>query len=500
MALPTQGEPMMPAPSQRGAAKPKKATPVDPTMALPAHGEPMMGAPPKPAGRSGTAKPGKAGAAKAGAAKAGAAKAHNAGPADAAKSNKAGQAKSHKEPPAKPGASKGKGSAVQSTSSASGSPGRPGRVYGKERSGKTPVRPMRPSSEDGGSALRSAFDRFRGGGGGNGGSTGSGKGGGLGDPRRTVRIVLRVLAGLLVVLLVASIAGYFWINGRLTANDKVLVDYEGRPADSAGQNWLLVGSDSRKGLSKADRRRLATGRAVGQRTDTMMLLHIPDDGRPLLISLPRDSYVPIHNKGRNKLNAAYAFGGAPLLARTVEEVTGLRLDHYMEVGFAGFVDIVDAVGGVNICVKQPLKDPKAGINLKKGCQDMDGGTALGYVRTRVTGGLPDLDRAQRQRQFFAAVVDKASSPGTLINPFKMVPLATSATDSVSVGPTTSAFNLLSLGLAMGNKPITTSVPVTPADVPGVGSVLQWQRDKALSLFNALKNGTPVPKDALTTEK
>ncbi|SDH85283.1 cell envelope-related function transcriptional attenuator common domain-containing protein [Sinosporangium album] len=310
--------------------------------------------------------------------------------------------------------------------------------------------------------------------------------------------MVRLLAGLLVLLLVASIVGYFWINGRLAANDKVLADYEGRRDDTAGTNWLLVGSDSRKGLSRADRNRLATGRAAGQRTDTMMLLHIPDDGRPVLVSLPRDSYVPIHNKGRNKLNAAYAFGGAPLLARTVEEVTGLRIDHYMEVGFAGFVDIVDAVGGVNICVKQPLKDPKAGINLKKGCQDMDGGTALGYVRTRVTGGLPDLDRAQRQRQFFAAVVKKASSPGTLINPFRMVPLATSATDAVVVDGGTSAFNLLSLGLAMGGNPITTSVPVTPANVPGVGSVLQWQRESALRMFNALAEGKPVPKDVLNS--
>src|SRR5690606_40438367 len=167
------------------------------------------------------------------------------------------------------------------------------------------------------------------------------------------------------------------------------------------------------------------------------------------------------------------------------------------VGFAGFVDIVDAGGGVHICVKQNIKDPKAGINLKKGCQDMDGGTALGYVRTRATGALPDLDRTKRQRQFFSALVKKASSPGVLLNPFTALPLASAATDSVQVDNGTGAFDLLGLGLAMGDSPVTTSVPVasTPT-LPGIGSVVQWNREQALKLFGALKEDRPVPKSVL----
>ncbi len=317
-------------------------------------------------------------------------------------------------------------------------------------------------------------------------------------PKRPGRLIVRILIGLLVVLLVLAVGGYFVINSRLNRIE-ALTDYDGRPADTPGTNWLLVGSDSRAGLTKAQRRKLATGSSVGRRTDTMMLLHIPDTGdRPTLVSLPRDSYVPIDGHGSGKLNAAYAYqdGGPKLLAKTVEKVTGLRIDHYMEIGFGGFVGIVDAIGGVEINVKQAIKDPKAGIDLKKGLQTMDGGTALGYVRTRATGAIPDFDRTQRQRQFFSAVVKKAASPGVLINPFRSVPLALSATDSVAVGEESGAFNLLSLGLAMGDNPVTTVVPVGSLPTIDGQAVVKWDTAKALRMFDALAQDKPVPKDAL----
>lgn len=317
-------------------------------------------------------------------------------------------------------------------------------------------------------------------------------------PKQPGKLIVRILIGLLVVLLVLAVGGYFVVSSRLTKID-ALTDYDGRPADTPGTNWLLVGSDSRAGLTKAQRRKLATGRAVGRRTDTMMLLHVPDSGdRPTLVSLPRDSYVPIDGHGSDKLNAAYAYsnGGPKLLSKTIEQVTGLRIDHYMEIGFGGFVGIVDAVGGVDINVKQAIKDPKAGIDLKKGLQTMDGGTALGYVRTRATGSIPDFERTQRQRQFFSAVVKKAASPGVLINPFRSVPLALSAADSVAVGQETGAFNLLSLGLAMGDNPVTTVVPV--GSLPNINGqdVVKWDTAKALRMFRALAQDKPVPKDAL----
>ncbi|MEU8268589.1 LCP family protein [Sphaerisporangium sp. NPDC049002] len=355
------------------------------------------------------------------------------------------------------------------------------RVYGKPRSGQAPIRPLsspetpktHPSGGPG-----AAEPKARG-------------------PRRTGRLVVRILVILLVVLLVLGLVGFFWINSRITSVES-LTDYDGRPAATPGEDWLLVGSDSRAGLTAAQRKKLATGRAVGKRTDTMMLLHIPSGGgKPTLVSLPRDSYVPIDGHGSDKLNAAYAFGGPKLLTKTVEKVTDIRVDHYMEIGFGGFVGIVDAIGGVNICVKQNIKDHKAGINLKKGCQDMDGGTALGYVRTRATGALPDFDRTQRQRQFFGAVVKKAASPGVLVNPFRSIPLAMSATDSVAVDPGTGAFDMLSLGLAMSGDPIATAVPVGSLPTINGASVVKWDTERALRLFKALAEDKPVPEDVLT---
>nr|BFE85085.1 LCP family protein [Planobispora longispora] len=382
-------------------------------------------------------------------------------------------------------------------------PGRPTRddtvpravsqVYGKARSGTNPVRPLKgpddspmasPSGPPGGkggvrmpNAIRSKGPK---------------------GPRRPGRLIARILAGLLVLLLVLAVAGYFTIDGQLKRIE-ALADYEGRPADTPGTTWLLVGSDSREGLSKAQRRKLATGNSVGRRTDTMMLLHIPDgDGRPTLVSLPRDSYVPIDGHGSDKLNAAYSFkdGGPKLLAKTVEKATGLRIDNYMEIGFGGFVGIVDAIGGVEIDVKQSIRDPKAGINLKKGVQTLDGATALGYVRTRATGSIPDFERTQRQRQFFSAVVKKAASPGVLLNPFTSIPLAFSATDSVAVGEETATFDLLSLGLAMGDNPVTTIVPFSGFESINGQEVVRWDRDKALRLFRALAQDKQVPKDVL----
>ncbi|XVQ86093.1 LCP family protein [Microbispora siamensis] len=365
------------------------------------------------------------------------------------------------------------------------------KVYGKPRSGDTPVRPLGGSRHEAGDQAGAPH----GGGGGPRGRDGSVRGGGRG-PRRTGRIILRVVVVVVVLLLVAAVAGYFWIGSRLRPVES-LTDYDGRPAETPGQDWLLVGSDSRAGLTAAQRKKLATGKAVGKRTDTMMLLHIPESGRPTLVSLPRDSYVPIEGHGSGKLNAAYAFGGPKLLAKTVERVTGIRIDHYMEIGFGGFVGIVDAIGGVNICVKQDIKDPKAGIDLKKGCQDMDGGTALGYVRTRATGAIPDFERTQRQRQFFSAVVQKAASPGTLINPFTSVPLALSAADSVSVDPGTGLFDLLSVGLAMREGPLATAVPIGSLPTIGGQAVVKWDTQKALRLFEALAADKQVPKDVIT---
>ncbi|MGH3911296.1 MAG: LCP family protein, partial [Pseudonocardiaceae bacterium] len=147
---------------------------------------------------------------------------------------------------------------------------------------------------------------------------------------------------IVLLLLVAGLTVY--VDQSLTRVD-ALADYPDRVANTPGTNWLIVGSDSRAGLTPEDAAALATGDeagAGGQRTDTIMLLHIPafgSGGVATLVSLPRDSSVPVPGQGRLKLNAAYSIGGAPLLMQTVETVTGVHLDHYAEIGFGGFAGI-----------------------------------------------------------------------------------------------------------------------------------------------------------------
>src|SRR5262249_52150005 len=168
---------------------------------------------------------------------------------------------------------------------------------------------------------------------------------------------------------------YFFLDSRL-ARSKVLVDYANRPAAGAGTNWLITGSDSRAGLTRAQKRHLHTGSDAGHRSDTILILHIPSNGgRAVLISLPRDSYVNIPGFGQNKINAAYAFGGPRLLAKTVQNNTGLRIEHYIGIGFGGLVNAVDAVGGVRMCLPAPIHDQASGLNLKAACQTLDGAAA-----------------------------------------------------------------------------------------------------------------------------
>jgi LCP family protein required for cell wall assembly len=315
-----------------------------------------------------------------------------------------------------------------------------------------------------------------------------------GRPRRPRRWGRRIGVVLLVLVLLLVGLGV-WVDSRLNRVE-ALTDYAGRPAATPGADWLVVGSDSRQGLDAQRRRQLGTGQAGGRRADTMMLLHIPRGrGKPTLVSLPRDSYVPIPGQGRNKLNAAFAFGGPPLLARTVEQATGIRLDRYMEVGFDGFASVVDAVGGVQICPKTAMRDPMAGLNVKAGCQLASSKTALAYVRARHSG-RGDLDRVVRQQEFLGSLVDKATSPGVLLNPFKSFSLLQAGTDAVAVDQAAHVWNLIRFPFAMrdiaGGGGVATTVPVAGgASIDGVGSVVQWDRERALALFEALQHDQPV---------
>jgi|GEM_PF-730042 len=314
---------------------------------------------------------------------------------------------------------------------------------------------------------------------------------------KTFSRVLRTLK----IGLVAYVLFFAWLAFDTShALQKTKAMPHHRIANTAGTNWLLVGSDSRRGLSFQDMKVLRTGMDnTSQRTDTIMVVHFGGKGRASLISLPRDSYVVIPQhmyKGQvvgeyhNKINATYSIGGAPLLVATVERNTGLHIDHYMEVGFAGIRDLTDAIGGVDMCVPRHYVDKNSGLNIDKGCQTLDGKTALAYVRMRYADPRGDIGRIQRQQQYLGAVLHKVATPGVLLNPISMTHLSKATTGALVLGKDDGVTDLGRLGIAMRSlmkgKGAVKTVPVaTASGFAGGQSVVLWNEQQAKALFQSL---------------
>jgi LCP family protein required for cell wall assembly len=306
---------------------------------------------------------------------------------------------------------------------------------------------------------------------------------------------------LLIAPLVAGaglVGGALWFDTSLR-REPALNDYADRPGTGRGANWLIVGSDSRRGLTVEQQKNLATGGDVGDgRTDTILLIHVPGLGsntRATVVSIPRDSYVPIPGHGKDKINAAFAMGGAPLLTETVEQATGLRLDHYAEIGFSGLPGLVDALGGVTLCLPKPISDPLAGIDLPAGCQTLDGRNALGYVRTRDTPRA-DLDRMVNQRQFLSALLQRAANPAVWLNPWRWYSVPHAVIDALTVNQGDHVWDLARLGWALHGSTTAITVPIGEFTDSAAGSVVVWNHDAARELFDALASDAPVPASSL----
>ncbi|MDO4413333.1 LCP family protein [Cutibacterium sp.] len=266
-----------------------------------------------------------------------------------------------------------------------------------------------------------------------------------------------------------------------------------RGASHPGTLVLLVGNDERQNLTTKQQKELGTGTQTGLRTDTMLLLYMPPHGKNVLISLPRDSYLPIPEHGHNKLNAAYSIGGAKLLVRTIEKATNLRVDGYVEIGLGGFVEVVDAVGGVDVTLDKPMVDQDSHTNLPAGTQTLDGVQALGYVRMRKADPLGDLGRVKRQQKVASQVAKKALSPWTFINPVRYWNLNKAASHAVKLGSDTSALTTLKtargLMKASGSDGIKMTVPLSSTSAyTSAGSSVLWNDEKAAQLWDALRNG------------
>ncbi|WP_151482958.1 LCP family protein [Streptomyces albicerus] len=309
---------------------------------------------------------------------------------------------------------------------------------------------------------------------------------------------------LVTLLLVVSVSTYFWADSKLN-RDVDLSKVIDRPDAGEGTNYLIVGSDSREGMSAEEKKKLHTGSADGKRTDSMMILHVGDNGNTM-ISLPRDSNVTIPTfkgsesgktfpgTGRQvKLNAAYAEDGPELLVRTVEANTGLRIDHYAEIGFAGFAKIVDSVGGVEIEIpKGGMKDDKSGADFEAGKQTLNGEQALAFVRTRYALAGSDLDRTKNQQKFLAALANQTATPSTILNPFKLYPTMSSSLGTLTVDKDMSLWDLASMFWAMkgitGGDGKSMNMPISGNSANGN---LQWDTTKVKQLVEELKNDEKV---------
>ncbi|GGO56217.1 MULTISPECIES: LCP family protein [Streptomyces] len=331
-------------------------------------------------------------------------------------------------------------------------------------------------------------------------------------PKPPVNWKKRITWGLvtfLALLLIVSVSTYFWADSKLKREVDLSKVIE-RPDGGKGTNYLIVGSDSRAGMSDEEKKKLHTGSAAGKRTDSMMILHVADDGGNTMISLPRDSNVMIPSfKGsdsgklypaRNcdtttqvckKLNAAYGEDGPELLVRTVEANMGLRIDHYAEIGFGGFAKIVDAVGGVELDIPKGFKDKKSGADFEAGKQTLNGEEALAFVRTRYALPGSDLDRTKNQQKFLAALANQAATPGTVMNPFKLYPTMGAGLDTLIVDKDMDLMDVASMFWAMkgvtGGDGKSMNMPISGFS----GGNVVWDKAKVKQLVSQLNNDEKV---------
>ncbi|WP_231629797.1 LCP family protein, partial [Streptomyces clavuligerus] len=321
---------------------------------------------------------------------------------------------------------------------------------------------------------------------------------------------LRLATVLSMLVLGAGAIGHAALTSLDTRINRVdpFRDMKNRPAAGHGMNILVVGTDGRDRIGAEEKEKYRLGGAPCHCTDTIMLVHLSDDsGRASVVSLPRDSYaeVPEHtdeNTGKHhaahpvKLNAAYAEGGPSLTVRTVEHMTKVKIDHYLEVDFTSFMKTVDAVGGVEICTARPMADRYTGLALTAGRHRLNGGQALQYVRSRHVDGAADLGRMGRQQRFVAALIQQASSSGVLLNPVRFREVAATMLGSVRADEGFGSDEMLALGAAMRGFSAAssefTSVPIGAMEtVPGIGATVKWDTAKAERLFRMVREDKPL---------
>lgn len=325
-------------------------------------------------------------------------------------------------------------------------------------------------------------------------------------------------AGILLSMGVLAVSGIgFAAASEVTGNVKqtdVFSSLTDRPASNGGTNILLVGNDDRAGISKKDKKAWKLGsKDYGSHAEPLLIVHLSDDGTVGVVSIPRDTLVDIPEyttstghvvaATRQRVNAAYGIGGAPLTVQTIEKNTGVHIDHYAQIDFPGFVAMVDSLGGVPVCLKEDVNDADSGLNLTAGEHSLDGAQALAYVRARHFDASEDLGRIKRQQAFLGSVFTQVMSPAVLINPVKLISFMDAAAGSVTTDSGFDRDKMWALmaqmrGVSPSNITFQT-VPIVPAD----GGAVAWDPVHAPGIFETLNSGDSLsdppktPKSAST---
>jgi len=318
---------------------------------------------------------------------------------------------------------------------------------------------------------------------------------------RRQRITLAIVGAMSAITLLVSGSAWMLTGYVSSLITRINAGTSGTPT-SGPVNILVAGIDTRDGLTRQQELRLHVGSAIGANSDTLMLVHIPANHQTVqVVSLPRDSWVNIPGHGMSKINAAFGYGGPQLMVQTVEQATGLTINDYVEVDFLGFIKVIDALGGVNICVPFAVDDADSGLHLSAGRHPVDGITALEFARDRHSFAASDLARITDQQQLLSSVFAKATQTGVLADPVRLERFVSALAGAVKVDK---GFNLVGLadetsGLRLADVSFTT-VPLATANyvTPTGQDAVLWDAKAANALFTWVKNDTGTASPAAST--
>ncbi|MBW5482466.1 LCP family protein [Streptomyces bambusae] len=331
--------------------------------------------------------------------------------------------------------------------------------------------------------------------------------------RRRGRRVLRISLLVLAVLILLAAGGGWWAYSHLNSNidsvdlDQAIGDNRPKKVVAGAQNILVLGSDSRAGANGE----LDHGNVSGARSDTAMLVHIPEGhARATAVSIPRDTLVTrpeckdadgeaVSSADRVMFNSIYSLAGPACVVKTVEQLSGIRVDHFVEVDFAGFKGLVDALGGVTVTLDKPMSGAKGGLKLEAGTHRLDGEQSLKFVRTRYGyGDGSDLGRIGLQQQFLMAMLSEIKKQDALGNPARLYKLADAATKSLTTDSDLGSLTALA-DFAQGMKgvdPSTMETIMLPVayDKADPNRVVVAQPQAGL-LWEALRTDRQIPAEA-----